>query len=103
MTEAMLQHIADGRRQGLPAALATIVATRGSTPCKTGTRMLVLADGGIKGTIGGGCAEAQVRLQALTVLDQRQPCLTTVSLLPDEAAEEGMACGGTMEVFIQPV
>ena len=65
--------------------------------------MLVLADGGIRGTIGGGCAEAEVRLKSLAVLDQGRPALVTVSLLPGDAANEGMICGGVMEVFVQPV
>ena len=86
-----------------PAALATIVKTRGSTPRKAGARMLVYGDGRIVGTIGGGCGESEVRLAALGVIDENQPRLHKVSLSADTAAVEGMVCGGMMEVFIEPV
>lgn len=83
------------------AALVTIVETRGSTPRKAGSQMLIFPDGRCFGTIGGGCGEAEVRRQALTVLDGNQSQLYTVRMLNDVAADEGMVCGGIMEVFIQ--
>lgn len=86
-----------------PAALATIVKTKGSTPRKAGARMLIYRDGRTLGTIGGGCGESEVRLQALNVIDDGQARVHKVSLTADIAAAEGMACGGTMEVFIEPV
>ncbi|TEB04568.1 putative xanthine dehydrogenase subunit A [Pelotomaculum schinkii] len=85
-----------------PAALATIVKTRGSTPRKAGARMLVYGDGRILGTIGGGCGESEVRLAALGVIDENLPRMYKVSLSADTAAAEGMVCGGAMEVFIEP-
>jgi xanthine dehydrogenase accessory factor len=87
----------------MPAALATIISTKGSTPRKAGARMLIYRDGRILGTIGGGCGESEVRLQALSVIDSGKPHVHRVSLTADIAAAEGMACGGTMEVFIEPV
>lgn len=86
-----------------PAALATIVSAKGSTPRKAGARMLIYRDGQTHGTIGGGCAEAEVRLAALTVIDEEKPDICKVSLSADIAALEGMACGGVLEVFIDPV
>ncbi|TEB04528.1 putative xanthine dehydrogenase subunit A [Pelotomaculum schinkii] len=86
-----------------PAAVATIVKTRGSTPRKAGARMLVYADGRILGTIGGGCGESEVRLAALGVIDENLPRIYQVSLSADTAAVEGMVCGGAMEVYIEPV
>lgn len=86
-----------------PAAMATIIRTKGSTPRKAGARMLVYRDGRIVGTIGGGCGESEVRLQALNVIDSGKPDMHRVSLTADIAADEGMVCGGTMEVFIEPV
>ena len=61
------------RREGIPAALATIVGTRGSTPGRTTMRLLVLADGTFLGTVGGGCLEAEVYDTALQVLADEQP------------------------------
>jgi xanthine dehydrogenase accessory factor len=86
-----------------PAALAILVKTQGSTPRKAGARMLVYGDGRTLGTIGGGCGESEVRLAALSVIDENLPRKHKVSLSADTAALEGMVCGGTMEVFIEPV
>lgn len=87
-----------------PAALATIFWTKGSTPRKAGARMLVYRDGRTLGTIGGGCCgESEVRLQALNVIDDGVPRVHRVSMTADIAAAEGMSCGGTLEVFIEPV
>ena len=90
-------------KDNIPAALATIVRTKGSTPRKAGARMLVYRDGRITGTIGGGCGEAEVRQQALIAIDDNAARMHSVSLTADIAAQEGMACGGKMEVFIEPV
>lgn len=86
----------------LPAALATVISTRGSTPRKAGARMLVYRDGRTFGTIGGGCGESEVRREALNVIDEGVPRLYRVALDADTAADEGMVCGGVMEVFIEP-
>ena len=65
----LFQEIARIRRDMIPAALATIVDTKGSTPGKLSQKMVVLGDGQIVGTIGGGCVEADVIRNALSVLD----------------------------------
>ena len=83
------------------AALITIIVTKGSTPRKAGSKMLVYPDGRTTGTIGGGCAEAEVRLQALIAMDDNKSTVFTVSMVNDTAANEGMVCGGIMDVFIQ--
>ena len=101
MTEDMLQCIVRRQADGLPTALTTIIRTRGSTPCKAGTKMLVFPDGHTYGTIGGGCAEAEVKLKALTAFDDGTPCTASVLLINDDAAKDGMICGGSMDVFIQ--
>ncbi|MCL5935418.1 MAG: XdhC family protein [Firmicutes bacterium] len=87
----------------IPAALATVVRTKGSTPRKAGARMLVFRDGGVFGTIGGGCGESEVRREALNVIDENSPRIYKLSLDADTAAMEGMVCGGAVEVFIEPV
>ena len=101
MDKALLMEIVTLGNAGDLAALVTIIGTKGSTPRKAGTKMIVYADGRVSGTIGGGCAEAEVRLKALQVLDARQSVTHQVSMLGEAAADEGMACGGTMDVFIQ--
>jgi xanthine dehydrogenase accessory factor len=83
---------------GEPGALATVIATRRSTPRHEGSRMIVLPDGGIVGRVGGGSAEAAVVAAALEVLDDGR--CRRVEL--DLAGDHGV-CGGWMEVFIEPV
>lgn len=98
-----MQKLCELKRQGLPAALVTIVATQGSTPRKAGAAMVVDRAGRIWGTIGGGCGEAEARQQALTAMDEQAGRLHKIMLLNEVAANEGMVCGGVMELFIQVV
>jgi xanthine dehydrogenase accessory factor len=88
---------------GEPAALVTVVATEGSTPQKAGARMLVYADGRSVGTIGGGCLEAEMSQRARAAIAARQPKLVRYDLSPDQAADDGLVCGGRMQVFIEPI
>ena len=85
------------------AAVATIVHTRGSTPREVGARMVILSDGTSRGTIGGGCGEAEVWGEAMEVLEGGEPRLIEVDLLHDQDVEGGRACGGLMYVFIEPI
>ena len=103
MDRALLKMICEKQQQGEKMALVTIVATRGSTPRKAGSQMLISTDGQSFGTIGGGCGEAEVRQQALGVFDENRARLYTVTMVNEVAADEGMVCGGVMEVFIQIV
>ncbi|MEN6324862.1 MAG: XdhC/CoxI family protein [Syntrophomonas sp.] len=89
--------------KGIPAALATIVVSTGSTPRKAGSRMLLLQDGTMYGTIGGGIGEAQVAKEAQNVMRIGLPVICNVSMTAEDAAMEGMVCGGSLEVFIEPV
>ncbi len=84
-------------------ALATIVQTWGSTPRKAGARMIICPDGRTIGTIGGGCSEGEVKNRARIIIDTCISELCLISLLGEVAADEGMVCGGKMEVFIEPV
>ena len=90
-------------RDGEPAALVTVIATEGSTPQKAGAKMLVYADGRIVGTIGGGCVEAEMTWRARQAIDERRPQNASYDLTPDQAGEDGLVCGGRMQVFIEPV
>ncbi len=83
-------------------ALVTVVRTRGSAPRRAGAKMLVLAGGEIIGTVGGGCVEAEVSQEAQDVLKTGEPKLLSFSLTADLAADTGMICGGTMDMFIEP-
>jgi xanthine dehydrogenase accessory factor len=90
-------------RDGEAAALVTVVATEGSTPQKAGAKMLVYPDGRIVGTIGGGCVEAEMTWRARQVIESRKPQMASYELTADQAGEDGLVCGGRMQVFIEPV
>jgi xanthine dehydrogenase accessory factor len=62
--------------------------------------MLFLEDGGIAGTVGGGCIEAEVWAEAREALRTGKSALHHFSLTAEDASEEGMVCGGTMDIFI---
>ncbi len=81
-------------------ALAVIVGKAGSAPRESGARMLVRKDSSIIGTVGGGLLEAQVQQIAKKVLEERRPVFKKFSLTADQAAKEGMICGGQIEVLI---
>jgi xanthine dehydrogenase accessory factor len=101
--EEVLRELVELERRGGYAVLATITKAYGSTPRKAGTRMLIFADGQISGTVGGGCAEAEVRREALSLTGRAEPKTFILNLTADAAAEEGMACGGKMELFLEPL
>jgi len=94
--------IARSLREGTPLAVATVATTRGSTPRKPGARMAIRPDGSFCGTIGGGCAEAEVLAAATEVLNTGLPRLVTLDLTePTEGGDK--ICGGVMEVFIERI
>ena len=68
MDATLLKNICEFQKRGQAVALVTIIETKGSTPRKAGSQMLVLPDGAVQGTIGGGCAEAEAKQQALFAL-----------------------------------
>ncbi|MGM0471031.1 MAG: XdhC family protein [Bacillota bacterium] len=102
--EEALRFLADYDEDYEQLALATIINTSGSTPRHAGSKMVILPDGRTCGTIGGGCSEAEVRQKALEVIQGRlKPYVHTLDLSNDLAAEEGMVCGGRMEVYIESI
>ena len=88
---------------GRPCALATVLATKGSTPRKTGARMVVDPLLGLTGTVGGGCGEAEVIEAARRVLDTTRPERVQVDLTEDLLSWSPAVCGGTMDVLVEPV
>jgi len=97
------EEIVEVRHSGRKAALATIVARKGSTPRKDAAKMLVREDGRQSGSIGGGCLEAEVCREALAVMRNERPSLLSFDLTEDDAEESGLICGGTMEVYVEPI
>lgn len=91
------------RRAGRRGAVATIVGARGSIPSFKTAKMLVRDDGSICGTIGGGCVEAEVWQAAREVMEQEKPRTLTFNLNQDPKYDTGLVCGGTLDIFLEPV
>ena len=85
-------------------AVATLVNTQGTTPRKEGAKMVVGEGGDIVGSVTiGGCVDAQVIEEAEDVLSSMRPRLLELNLGDEEAWEIGLTCGGTIEVFVEPL
>jgi xanthine dehydrogenase accessory factor len=92
--------ISDANERGERVVVATVAHTRGSTPQQRGAKMLFLENGKVAGTVGGGCIEAEVWAEAREAMRSGKSGLHHFSLTAEEASEEGMVCGGTMDIFI---
>ncbi len=91
------------RKAGIKAALATIVNVRGSIPSYESAKLLIREDGSIVGTVGGGCVEADVWAAAREVIAQEKPRTLTFNLNNDPSYDTGLLCGGTLEIFVEPI
>jgi xanthine dehydrogenase accessory factor len=91
------------RNLGQKCALATIVDVRGSIPSYESAKLLVREDGSMTGTIGGGCVEAEVWNAAREVIETEKPKHLTFNLGQDAAYDNGLICGGQLDVFVEPV
>ena len=91
------------RKLGQKCALATIVQVKGSIPSYESAKLLVREDGSMMGTVGGGCVEAEVWNAAREVLETEKPRRLQFNLGQDAAYDNGLICGGQLEVFVEPV
>lgn len=91
------------RRAGQKCALATIVQVNGSIPSYESAKLLVRDDGSMLGTVGGGCVEAEVWNAAREVIETEQPKHLTFSLGQDAAYDNGLICGGQLNIFVEPI
>ena len=103
MHETVFAAVLQALERGEEAALVTIVSTQGSTPQRVGARMLVFADGRIIGTIGGGCYENDAAGKARESIRTRKAGVARYDLSDALAEENGLICGGRMDVFIEPL
>ena len=99
----LFEEIVRMRRAGERGALATIVHTNGSIPSYESSRMLVREDGSLLGTIGGGCVEAEVWAAAKEVMEKEGPRKMVFNLNNEATYDNGLICGGTVEVFVEPI
>jgi xanthine dehydrogenase accessory factor len=99
----ILEQISGRCAGGEVVALCVVVGSRGSTPQKDGAKMLVLADGKTIGTLGGGCVEAEVRKQAMLLMSSRESKLLEFRLDHDYGWDDGLICGGVMDIAVEIV
>src|SRR5215813_2702154 len=91
------------RKLGQKCAIATIVQVRGSIPSFESAKLLVREDGSMIGTIGGGCVEAEVWNAAREVMETEKPRHMSFNLGQDAAYDNGLICGGQLDVFVEPI
>ena len=99
----MLAAASGALSRGESVALVTVVRAQGSTPQRAGAKMLVWADGRTVGTIGGGCYENDAFWKARDAIASGKPSLLHYELNDDFAQENGLICGGRMDVHIDPL
>jgi xanthine dehydrogenase accessory factor len=99
---SIYQALAALEKEGGSGALCTIVRSRGSTPRRTGSKMLVYADGRFIGTVGGGEVESRVIREALEAIESGSPRILAYDMVNPQEGDPGV-CGGQLEVYVEPV
>ena len=89
--------------QDQPIALATVIQTWGSSPRRAGAKMALTPDGKISGSVSGGCVEGAVFEAGLEVLKSDRPQLLHFGVADETAWEVGLACGGSIDIFVKPL
>ena len=101
--DAILDQAAAWLGEGKGVAIATVVSTWGSSPRATGSQLIVDDSGAFQGSVSGGCIEGAVVLEALDVIKSGRPKLLDFGVTDEQAWEVGLACGGKVQVFVEPV
>jgi xanthine dehydrogenase accessory factor len=100
---AVLDHAAQWLDQGRHVALATVVETWGSSPRPVGSQMAIADDGRFEGSVSGGCVEGAVVEAGRDAMADGQTRLLSFGVSDGDAWAVGLACGGTVRVFVEPV
>ncbi len=97
----IINAILSEKTEEMPKVLATIISRKGSAPREIGTKMLIYKDGTTVGTIGGGCVEADICSKARLMEKDQKPKIYTMDMTGREAEEDGMVCGGIVEILLE--
>jgi xanthine/CO dehydrogenase XdhC/CoxF family maturation factor len=99
----ILPEIEAWRAAGDRVAVATVIKVEGSAPRPVGATMAVSSSGELTGSVSGGCVESAVFEEAQAVLESGEPKLIRYGITDEMAWDVGLSCGGTIEVYIEPV
>lgn len=99
----ILPDLEQWKREKKSIALATVIETWGSSPRRAGAKMAITPEGGITGSVSGGCVEGAVFEEGAQVLKKNRPKLIHYGVADDAALEVGLACGGTIDIFVKPL
>ena len=102
-SDDVLTQAASWRDEGRPVTLATVVATWGSSPRPVGSQLAVDRDGNMMGSVSGGCIEGAVVHESGSVMADGTPKLLEYGVTDEMAWEVGLACGGTVKVFVERI
>ena len=103
LSENILEQAASWRRSGRGVAIATVVATWGSSPRPVGSQLVVDDKGRMIGSVSGGCIEGAVVREAQEVIGGAKPRLLDFGVTNEQAWEVGLACGGKLQVWLEAV
>jgi xanthine dehydrogenase accessory factor len=101
--QELLPEIDRWRAKGEKVAIATVVATRRTSPRPVGSKLAVSEGGELAGSVSGGCVESDVYLAAQDVLAGGPARLITYGITDDMAIGIGLSCGGEIDVFVEPL
>jgi LAO/AO transport system kinase len=101
--DAILEQAARWRAEGRRVALATVVSTWGSSPRPAGSHLAVDQEGAMVGSVSGGCIEVAVVLEAQDAIKTGKPRLLEFGVSDEDAWAVGLACGGRVQVYVEPV
>lgn len=101
--DKVLEQALRWRAAGRQVALATVIETWGSSPRPVGSQLVVDAGGNFLGSVSGGCIEGAVVDEALKAIAERKPRTLSFGVSDEMAWEVGLACGGKVQVYVEPV
>ncbi len=99
LLETMQAWLAEGRR----LALASVIETWGSAPQPAGSLLLIDQDGNFEGSVSGGCVEGAVIVEAEDVIATGKPVMLEFGVEDETAWNVGLACGGRIRIYVEPV
>ena len=100
---SILEQAAQWLEQGRKLAIATVVETWGSAPQPVGSQLVIDSDGNFIGSVSGGCVEGAVVSEAIDIIGSGKPKLLQFGVADESAWEAGLACGGKIGVYVEPV